>query len=79
MTNEITRRAKLRAVFEAYATEGATAADLLDSIDAFTAAGKSGIENWLNEEYAALVEVPSTSDVSNAVYALKQALAFLQD
>lgn len=76
-----TRRQKLRDIFRYAADNGETAQDLLDRIEAFTAAGKSGIEPFIDEtlaDYASEQAVGVTTfDQEAAVGYLKQALALL--
>lgn len=62
----MTRRAKLRAVFQAVVEQGGTAQTLLDDIEEFTASGNSGIENWLNRGYTRFVEKPKTAAKAKA-------------
>lgn len=61
----MTRRQVLRNIFQAAVDKGLTVQDLLDRIEAFTAAGKSGIESFINETLASLT-TPSAVEAAQA-------------
>lgn len=55
----MTRRAKLRRIFELAVEQGLSVNDLLSSIEEFSATGGSGIENYVNAELSKLEDQPT--------------------
>lgn len=72
-----TRRQKLRDVFALAASQGASAFDLVKSIEAFTSGGGSGIESYLDQTLAQGL-APAVGVSSDVQQAIKDASSYLQ-
>lgn len=74
----MTRRQKLRNILAAAVEQGLTTQDLLDRIEAFTAAGKSGIEPFIDEMLDSLTTSSTVAQAQARVAAAQAELEAAQ-